>query len=443
MLKNIAVRSAKSPVILAGLFFFMCFLAYQLAPRHWSVNHTSRLALTHAIVDRGTYDIDHVGEAVYDWAKHGGHYYTNKAPGSSFAAVPPYLALKAWRSLTGQPAANGYEVTLFVSIFISIIPSLLAGFMIFSLTGRLLLAAVYLLATICWAFSTMPWGHPTAAFFLIASYWLQERRRRGGGFWAGLSFGCAVLTEYSAALALPLFAWNLWPRRRDLLLFALGGLAPASLFFHYHYRCFGGPLSLAPESQNEDLNGLGRYALFGVLGLPSPKVSYNLLLGVERGLFIISPLLALAPWGLWRSLRGEDRSSRKRAFLCLLLFTAFLAFNAGYNGWHGGHASGPRYLVPALPFLVLLLAPLRAGALFLLLGAWSLVNNAAIASVNTMAIPGYNLMYEIIYPNILKPDKLPHFLTLLPLALMAAGIAWFHDSRVQLSPLDLKKSPKD
>jgi hypothetical protein len=31
----------------------------------------------------------------------------------------------------------------------------------------------------------------------------------------------------------------------------------------------------------------------------------------------------------------------------------FLVVNASFNGWHGGAALGPRYLVPAVPFLAL------------------------------------------------------------------------------------------
>ena len=418
---------------LAGLFFALAFLAHELAPRNWSVNHRSRLALTAAMVDRGVYDIDHLGEVVYDWAKHDGHYYTNKAPGSSFAAVIPYALLKGWNHLRGTPPASEYDVTLFVNIFTTIIPALLTGWMIFNLSGRLLLASVYTLATISWVFSTMPWGHATAAFFLMASYWFQERRRRGGGFWAGLMFGWAVLTEYSSALALPLFVWNLWRRRQDLVLFALGGIAPALLFFHYHWRSFGGPLTLAPESQNEELNGLGRRALFGVLGIPDAKVAYNLLLGVSRGLLIISPVLALAPLGFWHWVSGKDKVLRQRAVLCSMTFLAFLAFNAGYNGWHGGHASGPRYLLPALPFVVLLLAPLRLNRLFIGLGLWSLLNCAAITAVNTMSIPGFNLLYEQIYPSVGKTHRVLHFLMLLGLGLAATAAAWFYDKPKGLS----------
>ena len=35
----------------------------------------------------------------------------------------------------------------------------------------------------------------------------------------------------------------------------------------------------------------------------------------------------------------------------------FLIFICHFNGWHGGWASGPRYLLPALPFLALPMAP--------------------------------------------------------------------------------------
>jgi hypothetical protein len=44
---------------------------------------------------------------------------------------------------------------------------------------------------------------------------------------------------------------------------------------------------------------------------------------------------------------------RAEAFVCLAMILHVLAFNVTFKAWHGGWASGPRYLIPALPFLAL------------------------------------------------------------------------------------------
>src|SRR6185369_7396767 len=70
-----------------------------------------------------------------------------------------------------------------------------------------------------------------------------------------------------------------------------------------------------------------------------------------RGLFFSSPVLVLGLAFLVAMLRRRDL--RAEAAVCAAMALLFLAVNASFNGWHGGAAVGPRYLVPAIPFLAL------------------------------------------------------------------------------------------
>jgi hypothetical protein len=394
-----------------------------MVPHQFSVNHSSRFALTEAIVDHNTLNIDHIGEQAFDWSRHNGHYYTNKAPGLSLLATLPYLFAKKLYTALGQSLSR-YDAVVFVNYFVSVIPLVLTGFLIYQFTGQLTLAAIYMFGTIGFPFSAMPWGHPLAAFFLLACHWFCKNNN---WLMTGLLFGLAVLTEYSAALylfVLPLFMADLKPNyKKSITRFTLGGLIPAVLFFYYHWVCFGSPLTLASESQNADLNSLGRGALFGVLNTPSLKVAYDLLLSFTRGLLIICPVLALS----FATFRKRPITNDNKAFL--VIFLLFLLFNSSYNGWHGGWASGPRYLIPAIPFLVLLLSQAKKNHVFVLLALASIINNVAILAVNTMAIPGYNLLFGEIYPNLTKENHIVYFLQISTITVTLFFISVIYDRR--------------
>jgi hypothetical protein len=76
---------------------------------------------------------------------------------------------------------------------------------------------------------------------------------------------------------------------------------------------------------------------------------YALLISQGRGLFFWSPFLLLCLPGYWR-LWLENR---KLFWLCLLVPLATLGTLSMMQSAYGGYAVGPRYLAPAVPFVVL------------------------------------------------------------------------------------------
>jgi hypothetical protein len=56
---------------------------------------------------------------------------------------------------------------------------------------------------------------------------------------------------------------------------------------------------------------------------------------------------------------------RRDAAIVIAIFAVFLFMVASFNGWEGGSSFGPRHLLPAIPFLVLPLAFVRARWLIL------------------------------------------------------------------------------
>ena len=82
--------------------------------------------------------------------------------------------------------------------------------------------------------------------------------------------------------------------------------------------------------------------------------AYGLLFSPGKGLFVYAPFLAAVPYGVWQFWREQ-----RRVFIFIGALVGFhvLVFSAWYYWW-GGTNWAARFLVPALPYLVLLCAPL-------------------------------------------------------------------------------------
>jgi hypothetical protein len=93
----------------------------------------------------------------------------------------------------------------------------------------------------------------------------------------------------------------------------------------------------------------------GLLGVHAPALHTARAVFVgDRGLLVATPVVVAAAAGLWLLFR---RGLRAEALLCASVAAAFIIGECGYGDPYGGTSAGPRYLVPALPFLAVGLAP--------------------------------------------------------------------------------------
>ena len=227
----------------------------------------------------------------------------------------------------------------------------------------------YAFGTIAWINAMLFGGHQIAAnfaFFSFAGVWSLSRQpnrgRLAAWFGAGLLAGLAALADYTAmylAAVLTGYAVKKAQSTNRTLAFVGGGLVTALALAVYNAKCFGNPWSLSYAHLGYEEFAAG--AEHGVLGIsmPDPSVLLALLFSCARGLLFIMPVLCLSLAGFraWIAGTGEVRNPwRIEGVTVVFVVIGYLLMNAGFYGWHGGWAFGPRYLVPALPFLILPMA---------------------------------------------------------------------------------------
>jgi hypothetical protein len=339
-----------------------------LFPPFANPNELSRLEMVFALVEQGTFRIDGAIPVLGDHedkALSGGHFYSNKAPGLAFAAIPVYRVLRVFFPPPRSPSDAVFVLLRILTVSVLCVVAL-ARFAarLASAKGSALLVFALAFGTPLLFYGRSFFGHAwTAALLFLAWDLARKREERGpaGGAGllaagAGLLCGWAAISEYTAAplailIALRVAARGSW---RTLALFAAGAAVPLLLLLSYDASCFGSPwvLSSAREA-HRSYSELAAKGLFG-FGAPSPRVAWDLLFHPARGLLLFSPFLVWAIPGFlawWRS--GEDR------FDCVFALAAvagsFLLLTA-YPNWHGGWSLGDRYLLP-----VLLFAGLAAG----------------------------------------------------------------------------------
>ncbi|HEX6508550.1 MAG TPA: hypothetical protein VF221_13055 [Chloroflexota bacterium] len=400
-------------------FFWLVVLAYAyFIPSSLDWNTESHLYTTFAIVDHHTLSIDRYQVGLGDKSYARGHYYSDKAPGLAFMAVPIYAALRL-----ALPSVQGHSYILYkhlgyymsqemvylryaITYLLVIMPSaamvwllwlFLAG--ISGNTGwSMLLAGVYALGTIAYVYSTWFFSHQIAAILLFSSFlllYMHMRGKRAGPrqllftALAGLLAGAAIVCEYPTAVIAACIGGYLLAVTRDripaALAYVAGMVPPAILAVTYNILAFGKPFATGYNYVNSSwyhsnvhggLFGLGDPASYGVRA-PSLYSLWQITFGSYRGIFLISPVLLLAVAGAFFMWRRRD--IRPEFWLCVIVVVLYFLVDASrgldQNGWSGGSSVASRHLTPMLPFMII---PIVFGfrnrwfrVLFLILGAIS------------------------------------------------------------------------
>jgi hypothetical protein len=360
----------------AWLLFCVIFFSFLYFYEGGGWNQNSRFDLLRAIIEHRTLRIDAYHENTLDKAHFRGHYYSDKAPGLVFAALPVAYGARAALRAVGihlQSARGEFALSYLVTGGTVGLPTALAAVCLFFLalrfgaspTASAFGALAMALGTPVWAYASLFWAHALVGACLVfafaAALKLRETTTAKQDFlWAlavGVGAGWATVTEYPASpisALLAVFALaQVWRRGAQVRWRVIAGVSLGALFclavlLGYLYAAFG---SIRPSYSYYDPNSFTFMQKRGYLGLtyPHPDRLLKLLFGCSRGLFFASPIALAAPIGLWKL--AKQRAYFFAALIAGSIAAYYFLFNSSFYWWKAGRSFGPRYVGACIPLL--------------------------------------------------------------------------------------------
>jgi hypothetical protein len=425
-------------------FILLCSYCYFTQPPSNS-NSVARISLALAIIEDGSLKIDRFQKATSDKVFFKGHYYPDKAPGLSFAALPftatvyKFIRLfdndirwikidpdKSRVRLTSKFKFITYVSTIITSGLMTAITGTVLYFLALRLganiTGAIYATLTFGLATPAWGWATAFFGHAMTGSCLFMAFaaicYLKQSppkklRDTLFGFFIGALLAWAIVIEYPSIISSTIIAaFGIitilpWERRRivPVLVSAIVGsvifIIPLLL---YNAIAFDSPFHVGYQ-EHQIFEGHKQ----GIVGITYPKLNvlYKILFSQYRGIFWLSPILIIFPFAFYRQLRLLKL--RNITVTAMIIIAYYLLFNSAYYYWDGVWSTGPRYITPMLPFVCLPIALLwtqadsRFKTALLCLFSFSFLISLICVSV-TMASPSK-------YANPLFDFLIPEFLT--------------------------------
>ena len=368
---------------LRRILFVGAFITYAWFFQGGGWNQNVRFDQVWQVVEDGTLDIndyffDRTRRNTNDFAVYEGRYFPNKPPGVSLLGLPSYAVLVFIQGLTGVSLYSSWKLFhVNAHIVCAFSVSLLSAFLVTSLFTalnylrpsppgwRVIIAVAYGFGTMALPWSTLFQAHqPSAALtfmmFAVLLYQEYDGRRMNEGAGGRLPQGLDLLAGFLGGLAL-MVAYNnapvvalvmgyrlVGPRPvRGVCAIVIGMSLPVAVLMLYHWMCFGNPLATSYKYENKQfLTADGK-----VFDFPTLKALWGITFSEWRGLFYGSPVLVLCVPGFVYFCK--QRFGRlPEALVCIGAVVFYFVLNTSFINWEGGWCSGPRYLIPCLPFMV-------------------------------------------------------------------------------------------
>jgi hypothetical protein len=382
-------------VILFLAFFVLWALLTKVHTHSWQ--EESRMATVQALVEQGTFVIDHTefnrtGDKVFV----NDHFYSDKTPLLSVLTAGAYSMLHTVFGLALDPTicvpdedvaacraftAAGTRFTAFYWLTLIFIGGSASGLVVLfwramlnaGSGGRLAtaLAVALGLASPLAPYSIVFAGHVPAALCLFAGFYLlhrtlapplpiravsnrQEKPRDEAFVFFGAGFLISLSANIDLTLAIFIGAFGLWilfAHRRRLAAYFAGAVIPFAISAAINYWAVGTlvPLYFDPKAYdfvgtvlNTTVGGTnGFYSLeFGL------RYAYDMFVG-QRGVFSFTPMLIFAFAGMVVAFKQRrERGLILAVWIGSLVFAAYLILRTDN---FGGLAWGTRWFVPLVP----------------------------------------------------------------------------------------------
>jgi len=360
---EISVRD-RSIAFLISAFLLACYLITYTGVIQ-SSDGLAMFATTESIVRRGELDANQLLWMDLQQGSYGpdGELYSRKGLGMPLLTLPLVLLAKLWSNI-------GLVQT---ALLLNPLLTAWTGAFLFRAGRRLgwtraaaiFTALTFGLATLAWPYSQTFFSDPVSAWGLFAAFYcllsFSQTGRKGSLFLAGIFWGLAYLARTINLLTLPIYLLILFVVVRRFILkgFEFTTLQSALRRYWRETASFMIPVIISGvASLWWNWIRYGNVFDSGYLEVESFNGDwiagiYGLLLSPARGLLWYSPILILSvPGAIW--------FWQKQRAILLMSLTLMLVYVLTYGKWfmwHGGFSWGPRFLVPALPFLALLIGP--------------------------------------------------------------------------------------
>ena len=366
---------------------FLTFLIIYVLFAHWiGWNEYSSFDVTRAIVDEGRLEIDNYINETGDRSFFNNRYYIAASPTLGFVSLPIYSALKFLFNVFNIPNQYSGEFVeyilfggkflayanpgsliltsmIFLTIFTSGIFGALSVLIFYRILGfytnvekyKILLVLVYGLGSLVFPLSLVFYRSAILMFFTLFSFYFLKKGGNSSRFlYSGIFLGFSISIEYSALivgilLTIISFKYSV-KRSKWFLVGIILGLLP---LFLYNFVVFKNPFDISLKYLDinvwPDPYGTKAYIIFEPDISVFLKVIWSLPFGTYRGLFFYYPIFLFSLIGFyyfWKKYKLES-------LIFLSIFIGLLIANSFLFEWWGGGIFGPRYLIIALPFLLI------------------------------------------------------------------------------------------
>jgi hypothetical protein len=365
------------------LGIYVLFLAVYLstAPGHFkNAEGAVSYETTQNLVEHQSLHVTHFKGADTPLGKDGKPYAASGL-GQSIAAVPLYLAGKAEHALAPHAVdqyfagrtiegglLGGSSTIFFVSLFNQVVAPLtcVVFYLVllrlgFTLRDSLVATLAYGLGTMAWTGSHDSFHDPLETLMLLSCVYVLYSRRQAlrpvDALLAGTLLGYGALARTNVIGVMPAFVgYFLWLRAGDLraisgyirsagpserglwMCFVAPLIASLGVLLLLNYVRYGGLFEFNPNVQEQG---------FTLQSIPTSL--YAQLLSPGRSVFLYSPPLAGAIFCIGRFRREHPAEGA----LVITVTVTYFAIYCTYAAWSQSWNWGPRYLEPAVTFLLL------------------------------------------------------------------------------------------